>query len=145
MERKLKGMVMYENDKDIVVNLHINGDKTTAYMYFCGLQIDLSSVAQQAISFPMSFDKMHQLMGKKIIDALEEAKNNHKYSAVFTRIDNGSGRIVLRNRMTQIVSFIYYRWYTDEQRKESERKHEYKSFYSNLDWRIGGQNYYIGD
>jgi len=145
MERKVRGMIIYENDKDVVVDLHISESETRAFVFFCGLQIDLSIIAHQAINFPMSFEKMHQLMWKKISNALEDAKNNREYAAVFTRIEVGSGKTVLRNRMTQIVSFIYNRWYTDDDRKESEKKNDHKDNYSNLDWRIGGQDYYIRD
>lgn len=141
MSERPKGMVMYENDKNIVVDLHLNGNQTTAFIDFSGLRIDLSDIAVQAVLSPMSFDKMHQLMWKRIVDAVNKIKGERKYSSVFTRLEVGSGYAVLRNRMTYMVSFIYNRYYTHDERKESERKHEHKNIYTSIDWRIGGQDY----
>lgn len=145
MGKDVRGLVMYENEKNKVLDLTIDGQNTTAYLFFSDLCIDLSDIARQAIVFPMSFDKMHQMMWKKILTAVEEARGDKRYSSVFTRIEVGKGYFVLRNRMTQMISFIYNRWYTEEERRESENKREYKSIYSSSNWRIGGQDNYFGN
>lgn len=144
MDNKVRGMVMYESDKNKVMELTIDGQNTTAYLFFSDLCIDLSDIARQAITFPMSFDKMHQMMWRKILIAVEEARSDKKYSTVFTRIENGKGYSVLRGRMTQMISFIYNRWYTEEERKESEKIRD-KSIYSSSNWRTGGQDNYFGN
>ena len=117
-----KGIAMYDERNRKVLDLCYDKKKgAQAIIWFAGVPIDVSTVVDSFVRYPCSYSKMSRDTWKAIIKEVEYQKQTNKSSGIFTRLENGDGYKVLRNRMNYMLNVVYNNWYTSEVINEFEK------------------------
>lgn len=139
------GFVLKDEKQRIVSHLNRSDKKITAYIVFAGLQINFNHIITTVVASPIGIEQLRQMCWNHILDVIEKVKGEHKYAAVFTRLEIGSGYSTLRSRMNQIVDFVFQHWYNPDIRKNLENDYYADFLYTRINRRTHRQNYYPGN
>ena len=142
LQKEHVGVALYDDKHRIVSRLNGSGSKTIAYIQFDNLRIDFGDIIDSVLNKPISYTRLYDLCWNRILDEINLVKNDPVYASVFTRIEIGSGHTTMKNRMSNILTFVYDFWYDSEIRKELEVDRYANSVRTRFNRRIDRQDYY---